>query len=338
MAYISNEITVKIIEEVIKTVPYFGVDIPQQIKLREKIEELLNDYEITSRCTDLVTSDFREKAFIFLSCKRLEGMSEGTNYNYRLLFKVMAEYFVKPVSMITTIDLRMFLAKAYPGNQPSSINSKIWKIKDLFQWLQDEGYLVQNPARNLNPTKEPIRKRGYVKALDVEMIREQCKTIRDKALFDFLLSTGCRVSEASNALISKIDWTNNHIDVIGKGNKERTVIFSTKSRLHIMNYLKEREEKGIHSDYLFVASKKPYRKLGRRSIERDIDKLAERAGITYDIFPHLLRHTFATMAVNQDVSLPALQQLMGNESPDTTQVYYEFNDDSIAKEYKKMAQ
>lgn len=253
------------------------------------------------------------------------------------MFKIMNEYFNKPISMISTIDLRMFLAKAYSGNLPNSVNSKVWKIKAFFQWLHDEGYIIQNPARNLHPSKEPIRKRGHIKPLDVEKMREQCKTLRDKALFEFLLSTGCRVSEVSNAELDKIDWSNNNIRVIGKGNKERTVIFSTRARLFLINYFENREKKGIHSNCLFVASKYPYYKLGRRSIEKDIDKIAEKAGITYNIFPHLLRHTFATTAVNQDVALPALQQLMGHESSDTTQVYYDYSEDNINKEYRKMA-
>jgi integrase/recombinase XerD len=293
MANISQEITIKIIDEIIKAVPYFNVDIRQQVKLRDKIEELLNDFEITSRCTDLVRGDLLEKAFVFLSCKRLEGMAESTSYNYRLMFKTMNEYFSKPVSMINTIDLRMFLAKAYQNNQPNSINSKIWKIKSFFTWLQDEGYIVQNPARNIHPTKEPERKRGHIKQIDVEKMREQCRSIRDKALYEFLLSTGCRVSEVSNAELDKVDWGNNNLRVIGKGNKERTVIFSTRARLFLINYIEDRERKGIHSNNLFVSSKKPFNKLGRRSIEKEVIKIAERAGITYNIFPHLFRHTFA---------------------------------------------
>ncbi len=336
MPNLSQEITINIIEDIIKVVPYLQVDIPKQIQLRNKIEERLNDYEITSRCTDLVKGDLLEKAFIYLSCKRLEGMAESTSYSYRLMFKVLAEYFNKPISMITTIDLRMFLAKAYAGNQPSSINSKIWKIKAFFQWLQDEGYLVQNPARNLQPTKEPIRKRGHIKQIDLERMREECKTIRDKALFEFLLSTGCRVSEVTNATLDKINWDNNSISVIGKGNKERTVIFSTRARFFLMNYLSDRQNRGILSNSLFVASKKPYHKLGSRSIEKDVDMIAVRAGITYNVFPHLYRHTFATSGVNHGVPVHIMQQMLGHSSADTTQIYYDLSEDNIKQEYKKM--
>lgn len=336
MPNLSQEIAISIIDEIIKIVPYFQVEVQKQIQLRNKIEEQLNDFELTSRCTDLVKGDILEKAFIYLSCKRLEGMKETTSYNYRLLFKTMGEYFIKPISLITTIDLRMFLAKCYGNNQPASLNNKICKIKAFFQWMQDEGYIVQNPARNLQLVKEPYRKRGYIPQMDVEKMREQCNTIRDKALFEFLLSTGCRVSEVSDATLDKIDWDNNNITVIGKGDKERTVIFSTRARLFLMNYLSGRQSKGILSNSLFVSSKKPHLKLGRRSIEKDVAKIAERAGVTYDVFPHLFRHTFATGGVDHNVPVHILQQLMGHTSADTTQVYYDLSEENIRQEYKKM--
>jgi integrase/recombinase XerD len=337
MPNLSQEITINIINEIIKAVPYFEADIQQQLKLRNKIEEQLNGFEITSRCTDLVKGDLLEKAFIFLSCKRLEGMKETTKYSYTLLFKHMNEYFNKPVSTITTMDLRLFVANVYKENQPNSLNTKIGKIKSFFTWLQDEGYIVKNPSRNLQPVKEPYRRRGHIQQIDVEKMRECCKTIREKALFEFLLSTGCRVSEVSDATIDKIDWSINSIIVIGKGDKERTVLFSTRAKLFLMNYLTDRQSKGILSNYLFVGSKKPYLSLGTRSIERDVAKIADRAGISYDIFPHLFRHTFATNGVNHDIPVPVLQSLMGHSSPATTQVYYDLSEDNIKQEYKKIS-
>lgn len=337
MPNLSHEITIKIIEEVTKVVPYFEVDIQQQVKLRNKIEEQLNDYEITSKCTDLVKGDILEKAYLFLSCKKLEGMKESTIYGYKLVLNVLARHFNKPISTITTIDLRVFLAKEYPNNQSNSLNSKIWKIRAFFQWMQDEGYIIQNPARNLKEIKEPYRRRGHIQQEDVEKMREHCKTIREKALFEFLISTGCRVAEVSNAKISNINWNQNSMSVIGKGDKERTVIFSIRARLFLMNYITERQNKGILSDSLFISSKKPYRSLGKRSIEKEVSKIALEAGIIYDVFPHLFRHTFATSGVEHDVPVHILQRMLGHSSADTTQIYYDLSDQKIRQEYKKIA-
>jgi integrase/recombinase XerD len=337
MPNLSQEIAINIINEVIKIVPYFDVDIQQQVKLRDKIEEQLNDYEVTSKCTALARCDILDKAFIYLACKKLEGMKETTRYNYTLLLKRLDGHFNKPISTITTMDLRMFLASEYKDNQPNSLNSKISLLKAFFIWLQDEGYIVQNPTKNLQQAKEPYRRRGHVTPIDVEKMREECKSVRDKALFEILLSTGCRVSEITNATLDKIDWQNNSIEVIGKGDKERMVYFSTRARLFLINYISDREKSGILSNSLFAASKKPYLKLGRRSIERIIGDIAERAGISYSVFPHLMRHTFATTGVNQDVPVHILQKLMGHSSPGVTEKYYDLNDNNIKQEYRKIA-
>lgn len=337
MVNLSQEISLNIINEIIKIVPYLDVDIQQQTKLKNKIEEQLNNYEITSRCTDLCKCDILEKAFMFLACKKLEGMKQSTGYNYTLLFKKMNTYINIPLSSITTMDLRMFLAKVYKDNQQNSVNDKINKIRSFFGWLQNEGYISKNPAYNLKPTKEPYRKRNPLSMEDVEKMREHCNTTRLKTLYEFLLSTGCRVSEVTNAEISKIDWQENSITVIGKGDKERRVYFSTRARLFLIKYINERQDKGIVSDSLFVASKYPYAKLGQRSIEKDIKLLALRAGVADNVFPHKLRTTFVTTGINMGVELPVMQKLCGHASPNTTQIYYTISDNNMKHEYRKIA-
>lgn len=337
MQNLAQEVTISIIDRVSKTHTAIYYDVQKQIELRNIIEEVLNNYEITSKCTELATGDLLEKAFIFLSCKKLEGMKENTRYNYTLLFKKMDKYFKKPVSTITTVELRLFLEHVYPDNSPATKNNKICSIKAFFSWLQDEGYLLQNPSKNLQLVAEPYRKRGHIKQIDVEKMRECCKNIREKAMFEFLISTGCRVSEVSEALISRINWDHNSIDIIGKGDKERVVYFSVRTKMFLIKYIKEREAKGIFSDYLFVASKIPHANLGRRSIEKDVKNIAHRAGVNTNIFPHLFRHTFATQGVNRNVPLPVLSQLMGHSSADTTQVYYDLNDENVKHEYRKIA-
>lgn len=337
MINLSQEIAFDIIEEVIKVIPYFEEDIQQQGKLKNHIENLLNDYEITSKRTDLVTSDLLEKATIFLACKKLEGTSKNTIYNYTLTFKKMNNYFYKPISMITTTDLRLFIAQEYKDCQPSSQNTQISRMKAFFTWLQDEGYITSNPTKSLKEIKVPKRKRGYIKAIDIEKMREQCKATRDRALLEFLLATGSRVEECSDALISNINWDNNTIRVIGKGNQERTLCFNIKCRYYLIKYIEERQTQGVFIDSLFITFRKPYRQLGIRAIQRDVKRIATDAGITYSVFPHLCRHTFTKSCIDNGVPINITQKLMGHASADTTGIYYDINDDDLKQEYKKVA-
>lgn len=337
MVNLSLEVAISIIDEIVKLMPYLEVEVQQQIKIRNIIEDKLNNYEIISKSTEIAACDILDKAFLFLACKKLEGMSDTTRYNYSLLFKKMAKYFNRPITSITTMDLRVFLAKEYGNNQANSTNSKISMIKAFFGWLQDEGYIIQNPAKKLQQVKEPYRRRGHIASIDVEKMREKCETLCDKALFEFLLSTGCRVSEVTEATIDKINWQENSIMIIGKGNKERKVFFSTRARLFLESYLCDRKSKCILSNCLFIACKAPYEKLGRRSIERHIKNIADKAGISYSVYPHKLRHTFATTGVNQDVPVHILQKLMGHSNSNVTEKYYDLNEINIKQEYRKIA-
>jgi integrase/recombinase XerD len=333
----SNEVMLKIINEITKVITYFNVETQEQIKLRNSIEAILNDYDITSKCTALTKGDIIEKAYIYLASKKLEGMKDTTRYNYTLLFKKLNNFFNKPINTFSTADLRIFLAKEYSNNQPNSLNDKINKIRAFFGWLQDEGYIITDPSKNLKPTKVPYRKRNPISEVEMVLLKESCSKLRDKTLLEVISSTGIRVSEASNALVSKINWIDNSITVIGKGDKERTVYFSTRAGLLIKQYLEDRQSKGIISDYLFVAGKYPYEKLGSRSIEKDIKQIAANANVEGNIIPHRFRTSYICKCVRQGISLPAIQKLVGHVSSNTTEKYLTINDDFLKQEYRKIA-
>jgi len=337
MVNLSQEIALQIIGDVIKVVPYFQLDIQQQILLRNKIEEELNDYEITSKSTELSRCDILEKAFLYLACKKLEGIKDTTRYNYTLLLKRMNEYFLKPLSSISTMDLRIFLAKEYKNNQANSLNCKISLLKSFFGWLQDEGYMLQNPSKNLQIIKEPYRRRGHILPLDVERMRNACETIREKTIINFLFATGCRVSEVTNACIDRIDWQDNSIMVIGKGDKERKVFFDPKTRLCLLEYIETREQNNIFSNSLFVTSKFPYAKLGQRSIERDFKEIAQRANITYNVSVHWARHSFACSAISHNIPIHVLSKMLGHNNLSTTELYFTIDDLTLKQEYQKIS-
>ena len=130
---------------------------------------------------------------------------------------------------------------------------------------------------------------------ELETLRNTCRDIREKLVVEFLCSTGCRVSEALNIRVSKIDWTDRSILVHGKGDKDRYVYFSVKCKLLLKQYLAER--KGCISDYLFISDRAPYQRLTKSGMEKAIKRIAQRTTITKSVSPHVLRHTFATIAL-----------------------------------------
>ena len=128
-------------------------------------------------------------------------------------------------------------------------------------------------------------------------------------------------------------WNNaKQIVVNGKGNKIRTVYFNAKAKIHLQKYLMSRLD---NCDALFVTERKPIKFMGKRSIQREIDKVREQSGLKRNVFPHLLRHTYATNALAKGIEITTIQQLMGHSDLNTTQVYAKTSNSNIEYEYRK---
>ena len=126
--------------------------------------------------------------------------------------------------------------------------------------------------------------------------------MREKAIVDFLFSTGCRVSECVAVQLCDIDWSNRAVVIHhGKGDKMRIVYFNAEAEVTLRKYLETRNDECTG---LFVTTRKPIHSLSIRSMEVIVNKIGERAGIP--AFPHKIRHTFATYGLNGGMSLEKL--------------------------------
>ncbi len=258
-------------EVVIKLVGKLSLEFPDidQLKVRSIAEEVLYKYSILPEETALVSSDIEEKLQIYLASKKLDGLSKKTlkNYEYNLL--IFASHLRKPIVAINTMDLRMFLAVRCKSMKQSSVNGQISILKSFFGWLADEEYIPKNPAKKLKQTKEPKRLRHAMTEEEVELLRQASKTDREKALVEFLISTGCRLSEVVGVNKDDINWNEMSLNVIGKGDKERKVYFNIKTKIYLKKYLNRRKD---NNEALFVTSRTSYARLGGRSIQREIKK------------------------------------------------------------------
>lgn len=329
MSIANNEVIIKLVGKL--TLEFPEVD---QLKVRMIAEEILYKYDVLPQETGLITSDIDDKLQMYLAVKKLDGLSVKTlkNYNYNLI--IFGGYLKKPLATITTTDLRLYLAARCKGMKASSINGQISILKSFFGWLQIEEYIPKNPMLKIKQTKEPKRLRHAMTDEEVEILKQTCNSSREKALIEFLISTGCRLSEVVGVNKEDINWYEMSLNVIGKGNKERKVYFSIKAKILMKKYLNTREDS---NSALFVASKGVHNRLGGRSIQREINNIAFRSGIKKSIYPHLFRHSFATHNLNAGMSLPVLQHIMGHDSPETTLIYAELNDETIKYEYKRIS-
>ena len=185
----------------------------------------------------------------------------------------------------------------------------------------------------VDPIKYVAEIREALTSREVEKLRIACGTnVRDNAVLELFLATGCRVSEVVGMNVEDIDLQVGCVKVLGKGQKERIVFFNDRALEYLERYLADRKTGAV-----ILSSRAPYQGLKKNALENIIRRIAKRAGLGKRVFPHLLRHTFATRALNKGMPLPTLCDLMGHASVETTRIYAKNGVGKIKYEYDMYA-
>lgn len=300
-------------------------------EVRANISEVVSKFHIRRIDDDTVQMDILDNIGLFLASKRLEGLSDNTLKGYDLELGIFAKNVKVRTSEITTADIRVYLGK-FPHLKGSSIARKLSVLKSFFGWLTGEDIIQRDPTTRINPPKKERRLPKALSIEELELMREHCKTDRQRAFLEVLYATGCRLSEVYSLNRSDIDFHTLSCKVVGKGDKEREVYFSFKAMYHLRKYLNARTD---DEQALFVTERKPYRRLSRRGLQREIDVIAKNAGIEKAVSPHTLRHTFATLTLNNGADIVAVQHLLGHSNPSTTQGYAVLSEERKQEQYRK---
>lgn len=323
-----EEIIIKIVLE---------LPLEYQSAMRNKLRVILNDYEIRPKTKALAVNNNMDKfIMMYLATRRLDGLSQKTLSEYRYKLNNFCSWVPLNIEDVTTMDIRKFLAQYQQerGLKNSSLEALQTVIKTFFNWLEIEDYIQKSPGRKLKSIKSEKRTRKSLSSEQLEILRSDgCKDLRDRAVLEMFFSTGGRVSEIQQIDIDHINWNENSISVIGKGNKERTMYFSDRAKVHIMRYISERgnsEEKA-----LFISSIQPHRRIAIKSLQKIINNIGINAGFEISVFPHLLRHTMATLGYKAGLELHIIQELLGHDSPQTTQIYAELDKDSVKEAHRR---
>ena len=211
---------------------------------------------------------------------------------------------------------------------------KVSSIRVFFNYLCAKANLIEiNPAQNLETPKLDRRLPKYlsledsIKLLDVTSNEDNRIYQRDYAIITLFLNCGMRLAELVGINIQDIDFSENRMTVIGKGNKERAV-YLNKACVHAVNeYLAVRPKEGIKTDKLnsknalFLSERKE--RISRRTVQNIVDKELKAAGLDTNKYSvHKLRHTAATLMYQYgNVDIRALQEVLGHESISTTEIY-----------------
>jgi integrase/recombinase XerD len=258
-----------------------------------------------------------EASGAYLSVRRQEGFSSHTINAYRLQHEILIRDIGDlDVQEVTLQVLREHLS--HNGHlKASSMGHKVRAIKSLFNWLFEEGSLERNPTLKLS---EPKIGKRIPKALtmdELELLRDSCQSTLEHALVEFAFATGCRVAEIQQLNRTDIDWQRRAVTVLGKGDKEREVYFGAKSRIWLQRYLDGRTD---NDRALFVTERRPHR-MSIHEIQYIFKRIASRCDLEDKVSPHKMRHTLATILINQGAPLVTVQSILGHDKPETTQLY-----------------
>ena len=302
-------------------------------KLKESLErELIGKQIIEERKEDKMD---RNEGYIqkFISSKRLEGCSEKSLLYYEKTINRVLGEIGKPLKTIVTDDLRSYLTAYQAKNEVSKVTiDNVRRIlSSFFSWLEDEDYILKSPARRIHKVKATISIKNTFTDEEIEMMRDACESPSDLAIIDMLTSTGMRVGEMVKLKRSDVNLIERECVVLGKGDKQRTVYFDARTKIHLQRYLETRTDS---LDSLFLSKSRPSQPLGIGGIEHLIKKLGKRIGVK-KAHPHKFRRTLATGAIDKGMPIEQVQQLLGHKRIDTTLMYAMVKQANVKASYRR---
>ncbi len=253
----------------------------------------------------------------------------------------ISKFDIEDLKKIKLEDIHAFVSYLAVNNRSKSATRarKISTIRIFFKYLSRKAHLIDtNPAQDLETPKMDKRMPKYLslddskKLLDIAGHEDNRNSQRDYAITTLFLNCGIRLSELVGINIKDIDFGECKLNVIGKGNKERTIYLNKACMRALSSYITIRPKEGIKiddKDALFLSERKE--RISRRTVQHIINKELQQAGLdTTKYSVHKLRHTAATLMYQYgNVDIRALQELLGHESISTTEIYTHVSNDQV---------
>ena len=302
--------------------------------IQRELTILCGDYDITKRETGLVPYNGLPEAYkAYMVSRKIEGRSDGTLKLYRLRLEDMLNTVQKPIDSITTNDLRIYLYSLQNRRKMSdrTLDGVRLILNAFFGWCAQEGYCQRNVCAAIKAIKYESKQRNPLTDIQLETLRNSCQTLRESAIVEVMYSTGCRVSEMVGLKISDVDFATREVKLFGKGKKHRISYLNAKADVALREYLASRDD---DNDALFVSIRQPHGKLSRGEFEKIMRRIGNRAKID-KVFPHRMRHTFATNALSHGMRVTDLQKLLGHSKIDTTMIYAEVSQEEVSQAHKR---
>jgi integrase/recombinase XerD len=278
--------------------------------------------------------------FLF-HCRVEKNLSLNTLKAYKLDLVQFAKYLAQKKKIdIEKIDkhvLRDYVQQLMESGKIKTVKRKIATLKALFNYLEFEERITLNPFRKMRlKIKEPLRLPGVLTLEEVKIILREAyrvrkdsrnhsdyaykSVVRDVVVLELLFATGVRVAELCNLKKSDVNLEQKYIKVKGKGSRERVIQVCSREIFIVLEEFIELFHPPQSGNIYFFINRLGHR-LSEQSVRFVIKKYARLSEINKDVTPHMFRHTFATLLLEEGVDIRYIQQLLGHSTITTTQIY-----------------
>lgn len=281
-----------------------------------------------------MTQTMNEQICLYLHiCQHQKNLDEKTVKAYRIDLRQFSDFLLQKHFEITKESISAYIMQMNCQFKPRSVKRKIASIKAFINFLEDEELIESNPFNKLRislreplllPKTIPLRTIEKLLSAAHHLISDgstpyaQKYALRDTAIMELLFAIGLRVSELCRLNVSDLDLVDGSVKIYGKGDKERIVQIGTPNVLKVLiEYHNCFGGQATDPFFLNRAGKR----ISEQSVRAILNKYANMISEGLHITPHMFRHSFATLLLEEDVDIRYIQQLLGHSSITTTQIY-----------------
>lgn len=277
-----------------------------------------------------------EDYLLFLKTEKKLG--DNTINSYMLDLEDFFKTFNGSIESCTKKDILAYIS-TINGLEVSTVNRHISSLKSFFNYLVDESIIKVSPMEEVSSLKKAKKLPKYLsisevnKLLNIPLNSEF--DYRNKAMLELMYATGLRVSELVSIEYSNIDFENSIIRINGKGKKERIIPLGEIASYYLKVYLSDYRSKLLkRNTYNQVFLNNHGKPITRQGFNYILENIRELTGITKEITPHVLRHSFATHLLEGGADIRSIQEMLGHENISTTNIYTEVVNDVLRSNYE----
>jgi len=346
----------QLIDEIMVSIADYVTD---EFAVSNALYVILSGYNVEKATTDIVpyrteTNEILIKRFIV--AKKIKGCTDRTLKYYAKQLMVILAKIGKNAAEVTADDMRYYIAiRIKSGVSKETINNDIRCMRTFYQWLTDEDVVAKNPMNKISAIKKEYKPKEAFTDDEIVRMRSLLTTNRERAIFELLLCTGCRVSELVGIRLDDVDIKEERILVHGKGQKDRHVYLNANAKFALMEYSKERKDLNVwlfsggsynaiiesglggkHDGknwYKMPELVDPDNHIDKGTIEQMIRRLGKKCGVK--AYPHKFRRTCATNALRSGMPIEMVSKMLGHANIAVTQLYLDLKEEDLKNMHKK---